>query len=101
MRLFIATECVVLLHDNARPHVSRVTPAELAEFKTEQLDHPSYSPDMFPCVFHLFGPLKKHLKWKLFNADNEFKGTLKDWVWSRPQEFCGQGILQLINQWDR
>ena len=31
----------------------------LAKFKWEQFEHPPYSPDMSPCDFHLFGPLKK------------------------------------------
>lgn len=40
-------------------HVSRVMHAELAVFKWEQLDHPPCSPDMSPCDFQVFGPLKK------------------------------------------
>ncbi|XP_055948305.1 uncharacterized protein LOC129981481 [Argiope bruennichi] len=52
------TDGVVLHHDNARPHVSRVTHAELAKFKWEQLDHPPYSSDRSPCDFHVFCPLK-------------------------------------------
>ncbi|XP_037572224.1 histone-lysine N-methyltransferase SETMAR-like [Dermacentor silvarum] len=76
--LGLLTEGVVLLHDNARPHVSRVTDAELAKFKWEQLDHSPYSPDMSPCDFNVFGPLKKHLKRKRFNLANELKDAVKD-----------------------
>ncbi|GFY49312.1 hypothetical protein TNIN_225601 [Trichonephila inaurata madagascariensis] len=54
--LFIATEGVILLQDNA--HVCRVTHATLAKFKREQLDHPPYSLDMSPCDFHASGFLK-------------------------------------------
>ncbi|GFS62542.1 hypothetical protein TNIN_134411 [Trichonephila inaurata madagascariensis] len=60
--LFIATESVVLLYDNARPDVSGVAHVEQAKFKWEQLDHPPYSLDMSPCDFHVLGPLKKRLK---------------------------------------
>ncbi|GFW20344.1 histone-lysine N-methyltransferase SETMAR [Trichonephila clavipes] len=52
-------EGVVLLHDNAHPHVSRVTQMELDKFKWETLDLPPCSPDMSPCDFHVFDPLKK------------------------------------------
>lgn len=97
----LLTVGVVLLHDNARPHVSRVTHAELAKFRWERLDHPPYSPDMSPCDFHVFGPLKKHLKGRQFNSDDEVKDAVKDWVSSRPQEFWEQGILRLVHQWDR
>ncbi|XP_015913054.2 histone-lysine N-methyltransferase SETMAR-like [Parasteatoda tepidariorum] len=71
-------EGVVLLHDNVRPHVSRVTHMELAKFKWETLDHPPYSPDMSPCDFHVFGLLKKHLKGKRFNSDVVLKDAVKD-----------------------
>lgn len=96
----LLTEGVILLHDNARPHVSRVTSSELAKFKWEQLEHPPYSPDLSPCDFHLFGPLKKHLKGKRFNSDDELKDTVEDWLLSQPQTFWEQGILRLVKQWD-
>ncbi|GFU53119.1 histone-lysine N-methyltransferase SETMAR [Trichonephila clavipes] len=81
------TEGVVLFHDNARPNVSRVTQMELEKFKGETLEHPPYSPDMSLCDFHVFGPLKKHLKGERFNSDDVLKDTVKDWVSSHPQEF--------------
>ena len=94
----LLTEGVVLHHDNARPHVSRVTYAKLVKFKYEQRDYPSYSPDMSSCDFYVFGPLKKHLKEQRFNSDDEFKDAVKDETSS--QQFWEHGILQLINQWD-
>ncbi|XP_055939025.1 histone-lysine N-methyltransferase SETMAR-like [Argiope bruennichi] len=96
----LLTEGVILLHDNAR-HISSVTCAELAKFKREQLNNPPYSPDISPCDFHVFGPPKKHLKRKRFNSDGELKDAVKDWVSFRPQEFWEQGILRLVNHWDR
>ncbi|GFW15320.1 mariner Mos1 transposase [Trichonephila clavipes] len=96
----LLTDGVVLLHDNARPHVSRVTQVELDKFKWETLDHPPYSPDMSPSDFHVLGPLKKHLKEKCFNSDDVIKDAVKDWVSSEPQEFWEQGILRLVHQGD-
>ncbi|PRD32520.1 UNVERIFIED_CONTAM: Histone-lysine N-methyltransferase SETMAR [Trichonephila clavipes] len=99
----LLTEGVVLLH-NALPHVSRVTQMELDKFKWETLDHPPYGPDMSPYDFHVFGPLKKHLKGKRFNLGDILKDTGKDWVSSQPhrnsrnKESCGlliSGILVL------
>ncbi|GFW98758.1 histone-lysine N-methyltransferase SETMAR [Trichonephila clavipes] len=83
----LLTEGVVLLHDNARSHVSRVTQRKLDKFKWETLNHPLYSPDMSPCDFHVFGPLKKHRKGKRFNSGDVLKDTVKDWASSEPQEF--------------
>lgn len=40
------TNSVILLHDNARPHVAGVVKTQLAKFKWETLQHPPYSPDL-------------------------------------------------------
>ena len=69
-----------------------------ATLKWEQLDHPPCSPSMLLYDFHVFGPLKKHLKEQRFNSDDEFKDAVKDETSS--QQFWEHGILQLINQWD-
>ena len=37
---------VLLLHDNAPVHKSRVAQAAIRECKFEQLNHPPYSPDL-------------------------------------------------------
>ena len=73
----------------------RVTYAKRAKFKWEQFDYPPYSPDMSPCDFQVFGPLKKHLKEQRPNSDDELKNAVKDWVSSRPQ--IEESIDSLIN----
>ena len=39
---------VLLLHDNAHVHKSRVAQAAIRECKFEQINHPPYSPDLAP-----------------------------------------------------
>uniref|UniRef100_A0A0K0FXE7 Histone-lysine N-methyltransferase SETMAR (inferred by orthology to a human protein) n=1 Tax=Strongyloides venezuelensis TaxID=75913 RepID=A0A0K0FXE7_STRVS len=41
----------ILLHDNARPHISRITFQKLKELKYETLPHPPYSPEIAPTDF--------------------------------------------------
>ena len=45
---------VLLLHDNALVHKSRVAHAAIPECKFEQLNHPPYSPDLAPSDYYLF-----------------------------------------------
>ena len=47
---------VLLLHDNAPVHKSRVAQAAIREYmyKFEQLNHPPYSPDLAPSDYYLF-----------------------------------------------
>ena len=54
----LLTESVVLLHDNERKLVSRITHTKWAKCKLKQLNYIPYSPDMSPCDFHVFGLLK-------------------------------------------
>ncbi|KAG5317862.1 KCNN protein, partial [Pseudoatta argentina] len=45
---------VILLHDNARPHVAKPVKTYLETLKWEVLPHPLYSPDIAPSDLHLF-----------------------------------------------
>ena len=45
---------VLLLHDNAPVHKSRIAQAAIRECKFEQLNHPPYSPDLAPSDYYLF-----------------------------------------------
>ncbi|KAG5317892.1 MOS1T transposase, partial [Pseudoatta argentina] len=45
---------VILLHDNAQPHVAKPVKTYLETLKWEVLPHPPYSPDIAPSDFHLF-----------------------------------------------
>jgi len=52
---------VPLLHDNARPHSTALTQKTLAQMYWTALEHLPYSPDLSPCNYHMFGPLKEKL----------------------------------------
>jgi histone-lysine N-methyltransferase SETMAR len=56
---------VVMLHDNACPHTAAHTAETLREPKFDVMTHPPYSPDLAPCDYHMFVPLrtKKWRKW--------------------------------------
>ena len=57
-----------LLHDNARPHKTKLVKEELDRMRVIELDHPAYSPDLAPCDFWLFAKLKKYLAGKHFQS---------------------------------
>ncbi|GFV91931.1 histone-lysine N-methyltransferase SETMAR [Trichonephila clavipes] len=84
------TNGVILLHNNARPHVSDV--AQLANFKWKTLHHPPYSPDLLPCDFHIFRKLKKHLKSTRFMSDDTVKQSVADYLNQQPTEFNETGV---------
>jgi hypothetical protein len=52
---------IILLHDNARPHMANLTRVTLATMEWEVTIHPPYTPDSAPSDFNFFGQMKVHL----------------------------------------
>ena len=92
---------VILLHDNARPHMANPITALLQKFKWEVLGHTPYSPDLSPCDYTIFGPLKKVLRCKKFTLDNDVKQYVQNWFTTQPQEFYETAIHCRVSQWDK
>ncbi|KAF2356502.1 Transposase type 1 [Trinorchestia longiramus] len=91
----------ILLHDNARPHVARMTVQKLTELEYETLPQPPYSPDLSPTDYHLFKHLNTFLDGKTFRSKQEVETTIKDFVASQPLTFYQQGINNLVVRWQR
>jgi len=50
---------IILLHDNARPHVAKVVKKYLETLKWDVLLHPPYSPDIAPSDYWLFRKMQQ------------------------------------------
>ncbi len=55
-------EAYILHQEYAWPHSARTTQDFLQAKKVEVMEHPLYSPDLAPCDFWLFPPLKHELR---------------------------------------
>jgi hypothetical protein len=62
----------------------------------EVLEHPAYSPDVFPCNFHIFGPLNQELKGRRFQSDAQVKQDFRDFFQQRHSEFFEKDIQRLV-----
>lgn len=67
---------VILLQDNARPHVAKVTKAQLRGLGWELLDRPLYSPDLSPSDYHFFRALEHFLRKEKFRDINHLRQEL-------------------------
>ena len=61
---------IIILHDIARPHTVRLTSKAIARIGWEVLPHPSYSSDLAPSDYHLFGFVKDQLHGRYDNGGN-------------------------------
>jgi histone-lysine N-methyltransferase SETMAR len=89
----------LLLHDNARPRTTAHTVDKLRARKFEMLKHPPYSPELAPSDFHLFGPMKEHLRGHKSEEDSEVMEAVQSWLKTTPKSFFLEGIRKLVYRW--
>ena len=90
-----------MLHDNARHHTAVHTVDTLRALKFEVLKHPPYSPDLEPSDFHLFGPMKEHLRGQKFSDDNEIMLVVQSWLKTTPKTFFLEDLRKLVDSWTK
>lgn len=92
-------EKVLFLHDNARPHIAKMTRQKLLELGWEILPHPPYSPDIAPSDYHLFRSLDNHLRGKVFANEDSLKTEITNFFAAKPSSFYKAGIEALPERW--
>ena len=68
------------------------------------LDHPPYCPDLSPCNFYMFGPLKEALGGggKRFETNDQVETTFVcNWLDTRPTSFYENGMKKLPKRWEK
>ncbi|GFN83915.1 histone-lysine N-methyltransferase SETMAR [Plakobranchus ocellatus] len=61
----------------------------------------SFSPDLAPSDFHLFGPLKRHLGGMAFETEDDFINELRNWFDNLDVDFFRVGINSLLLRWQK
>ena len=91
----------ILLRDNARPHVGKITQKKLATLDIEVLPHPPYSPDLSPTDYHMFRHLDNFLRNKIFKDRIAIENDVKEFFDSQKPEFYREGIEKLVGRWQK
>ncbi|UYV78600.1 hypothetical protein LAZ67_16002110 [Cordylochernes scorpioides] len=91
---------IILLHDNARPHVAQVVKATLQELECEVLQHPPYSPDLVPTNYHLFRFMSNHMRGTTFDDEEDLKTWLNNFFDTRLGNFWRKGINKIVERWE-
>ncbi|KAG5326303.1 MOS1T transposase, partial [Pseudoatta argentina] len=92
---------VILLHDNARPHVEKPVKTYLETLKWEVLPPPLYSPDIAPSDFHLFRSMAHGLADRRFHSYEEAQKWIDSWIASKDMSFFRRGIRVLPERWEK
>jgi len=87
----------LLHHDNAPAHASRICCDTLEDIGAELLVHPPYSPDLAPCDFFLFPELKKYLRGRRFETDEEVNST----VTGALRVISKEGLWHVFETWQK
>ena len=93
---------VILLHDNARPHVAKPVKTHIETLQCGVLIHPPYSPDIAPSDFHLFRSMAHGLTDQRFHSYenmDQFWDNLKRDVVFPTLLYCGIPILP--ERWEK
>lgn len=90
---------VYFLHDNARPHVAKLTNFKLLELGWTVIPHAPYSPDLAPTDYHLFLSLSSYLRDRNFTEESEIFKSIEDFFNSKSQDFYRNGIMKLPSRW--
>ena len=92
---------IFLLHDNSKPHKSKITEETIEDLGWKELPHPPYSPGLAPSDFHLFRSLQMSLKDKKFEKDDDIKKHIVKFFESQDKSFYQKGIKKLSKKWQR
>ena len=72
----------------------------LRALKFEVLKHSPYSLDLAPLDFHLFGPMKVHLRGQKF-ADDKVMEAVQSWLKATSKSFFLEGIHKFVDRWTK
>lgn len=92
---------VILLHDNARPHLTHHVTDLLDSWQWEVLQHPPYSPDLSPCDYFLFSRMKKPLRGVKYQDVDAINVAVRNSLRSLTEEDFSLGIPQLVHRWQK
>jgi histone-lysine N-methyltransferase SETMAR len=90
-----------LLDDDAPVHRAGAVWDVLHDLKWSRLNHPPYSPDLAPSDFRVFPDLKKPLKGKRFEKENELKAAVFHWLDSQPKSYWEKVIREARERWEK
>jgi hypothetical protein len=62
---------------------------------------PPYCSDLASSDYHLFGPLKDHLRGHYYATDEAVQETVRSWLRGVGTDFYSKGIFNILQRWEK
>ena len=92
---------VMLLHDDARPHVVKAVKEILMQLEWEVLSQPAYSPDLASSDYYLFRSMQHGLVDTHFRNYENVRKWIDEWIASKDQSSYCRRIHLLPQRWEK
>ena len=92
-----SSPCMTML----APHAACLTSEAIAKMGWEVLPHPSYSPDLAPSDYHLFGSVKDQLRGQRYETTEAIQKAVRQCLRKAGTEFYRRGIFKLPERWEK
>ena len=92
---------ILLHHDNAPGHSSRVVLDTIKELDIEILPHPPYSPDLAICDFWLFPNLKNKLLGEKYESREELRRAVDRYLRDMSSDGLHHVFRAWVERWDK
>ena len=86
---------VILLDDNARPHIEREVQETILQLHWFVSPHASCSPDLAATYYQHFCPLQNFLNGKIFKSEEQVRQTVEEFFENKPTALYTDDIHKL------
>ena len=81
--------------DNARVHTCKIAMDAVERNGYELIRHPAYSPDLAPSDYLLIPNLKKDIRGRHFQSNEEVVAAVEEWIRDKDPGFFSPGLMVL------
>ncbi len=100
-RLRKLSQRIVLIHDNAHPHITALTHLFIEDFGYDVFPHPTHFPDFAPSDFHALSGLKLDLAGKKHLTIASLKKSINGFIRKQDTQYWYAGIAKLITRYTK
>ena len=90
---------ILLQQDNARVHTCKMAMDAVEWNGYKLILHPTYSPDLASSDYFLFTNLKKDIRGRHLQSNEEAVAAVEEWVRDKDPGFFSSGLMALEHRW--